>query len=217
MILASRSTTPASTSASPLSTARRAGVRLLATVLSVGYLLCSAQRGCGVVPALNRSPRPDEYRCHLAWKDDQTLYVGWANSIKVSAPPPPIYSFACSVCTCASHGPGADGRWRWCGSGPARARARWTCRSALWRSSRPCRSPTSLLALPPMATTWCSLSPSCYLSLSIVMLCLCVHVLLFIAIVLSPCPVHHHRVDSADCAVVPRGNQDGELLTARHG
>jgi len=29
------------------------------------------------------SLRPELYRCCLCWKDDRTLLIGWANSIKV--------------------------------------------------------------------------------------------------------------------------------------
>ncbi len=30
-----------------------------------------------------RSPRADLYQCHLTWKDDSTLLIGWADCIKV--------------------------------------------------------------------------------------------------------------------------------------
>ena len=29
------------------------------------------------------SPRPDLYRCHLCWRDDRTLLIGWADCVKV--------------------------------------------------------------------------------------------------------------------------------------
>lgn len=29
------------------------------------------------------SPRPDMYLCRLFWKNDETLFIGWADSIKV--------------------------------------------------------------------------------------------------------------------------------------
>ncbi|KAL1923384.1 uncharacterized protein VTP21DRAFT_8364 [Calcarisporiella thermophila] len=30
------------------------------------------------------SPRPDLYRCHLKWRDDSTLLIGWASHVKVA-------------------------------------------------------------------------------------------------------------------------------------
>ncbi|ORX62542.1 vacuolar protein sorting-associated protein 41 [Hesseltinella vesiculosa] len=30
------------------------------------------------------SPRPDLYKCRLVWKDDKTLMIGWANTVKVA-------------------------------------------------------------------------------------------------------------------------------------
>ncbi len=42
-----------------------------------------SHRGCVTPFACPGSPPPSRYPCHLCWKDDTTIYIGWANHVKI--------------------------------------------------------------------------------------------------------------------------------------
>lgn len=52
--------------------------------LGVKLFDTSTQQRISYIDRPKGSPRPDMYRCRLAWKDDRTLLIGWADSVKVA-------------------------------------------------------------------------------------------------------------------------------------
>mmetsp|Transcript_26359 Transcript_26359/g.79200 ORF Transcript_26359/g.79200 Transcript_26359/m.79200 type:complete len:896 (-) Transcript_26359:107-2794(-) len=52
--------------------------------LGVKLFDTSTQQRISYIDRPKGSPRPDLYRCRLAWKDDRTLLIGWADSVKVA-------------------------------------------------------------------------------------------------------------------------------------
>ena len=52
--------------------------------LGVKLFDTSTQQRISYIDRPKGSPRPDLYRCRLTWKDDNTLLIGWADSIKVA-------------------------------------------------------------------------------------------------------------------------------------
>ena len=55
-----------------------------ANELGVKLFDTSTQQRISYIDRPKNSPRPDLYRCRLSWKDDRTLFIGWADSIKVA-------------------------------------------------------------------------------------------------------------------------------------
>lgn len=52
--------------------------------LGVKLFDTSTQQRISYIDRPKGSPRPDLYKCRLAWKDDRTLLIGWADSVKVA-------------------------------------------------------------------------------------------------------------------------------------
>jgi tetratricopeptide (TPR) repeat protein len=52
--------------------------------LGVKLFDTSTQQRISYIDRPKGSPRPDLYRCRLTWKDDNTLLIGWGDSIKVA-------------------------------------------------------------------------------------------------------------------------------------
>jgi hypothetical protein len=52
--------------------------------LGVKLFDTSTQQRISYIDRPKGSPRPDMFRCRLAWKDDRTLLIGWADSVKVA-------------------------------------------------------------------------------------------------------------------------------------
>lgn len=55
-----------------------------ANELGVKLFDTSTQQRISYIDRPKNSPRADLYRCRLSWKDDRTLFIGWADSIKVA-------------------------------------------------------------------------------------------------------------------------------------
>jgi hypothetical protein len=43
----------------------------------------TTQQRISYIDRPKNSPRADLYKCRLCWKDDATLLIGWANSVKI--------------------------------------------------------------------------------------------------------------------------------------
>ena len=44
----------------------------------------TAARRITFIDRPSNSPRADLYQCHLRWRNDSVLYIGWANCIKMA-------------------------------------------------------------------------------------------------------------------------------------
>lgn len=58
---------------------------LIAWANDIGVKLydCSSRTRISYVSREDNAPRPDVYQCDLCWKDDATLFIGWANTVKI--------------------------------------------------------------------------------------------------------------------------------------
>ena len=45
---------------------------------------CDIKQRITYINRPEKSPAPDAYRCHITWQSEDTLFIGWADCLKIA-------------------------------------------------------------------------------------------------------------------------------------